>query len=139
MTTTIQSNGSKWAGDEPDSIDQLFEVLASHVLDRRFECPLGHAFISVCQASERWAIPGTTRFHGNFLTLSHVFSIDTDEPELVARLTAAIEANMARPDYLEQASYEARQAADEEYRRANDARRDAERIRAARITLGMEG
>lgn len=27
MTTTIYSNGSKWAGDEPDTIDTLVRLL----------------------------------------------------------------------------------------------------------------
>lgn len=35
--THIQSNGSKWAGDPPDSIDVLCEVLTMHPLDRTFE------------------------------------------------------------------------------------------------------
>lgn len=138
MTTTINYNGSKWAGEEPDSIATLLDVLASEVLNRLFECSVGgNPFISKSEVDAKWAPPGTTRFHGNFLNLSHVFSIDTDEPELVAELTAAIEANMARPGYAAQPSYEQRQAAEEEYRCANDARRHAERVRQAKAVLGL--
>jgi hypothetical protein len=138
MTTTIHSNGSKWHGESPDTVEQLFAVLQTHVLDRMFEFEDGTAFIERSGADDKWAPQGTVRFWGNFLHLSHVFSIDTDEPDLIARLTAAIQANMARPDYQEQPSPQQRREAEEEYRRANDAKREADRIRAARITLGME-
>lgn len=141
MTTTINSNGSKWAGEAPDSIETLLGVLAEYVLDRRHECPpeFGHPFISVSKAGERWAPLGTVRFHGNFLTLSHVFSIDTDEPELIERMTLAIKQNMERPDYTAQPSYQQRADAEQEYRRANDEKRDADRKRQARAVLGLEG
>lgn len=36
MTTTIHANGSKFAGEEPDTIEQLLEVLAAEPLDRSF-------------------------------------------------------------------------------------------------------
>ena len=140
MTTTIISNGSKWAGEAPDSIATLLDVLGTHALHRLFESHLGEgtgAFISVCQASEKWALPGTTRFHGNFIGLSHVFSIDTDDPDLIDRLTAAIKANVERPDYLSQPTWQQRQAAVEAHRAQQDAERQAHRIRAARATLGL--
>ena len=34
--TTIMSNGSKWYGEAPDSIDKLLEVLKENMLDPRF-------------------------------------------------------------------------------------------------------
>lgn len=93
---TIHSNGSKWAGDSPDPIESLFDRLANHPLDARMyrdgvfwtENELPH-----------WT-NGVVRFHGNFLELSAVFSIDTDELDLIERLKAAIKANQRRPDYL---------------------------------------
>ena len=94
MTTTIISNGSKWAGEAPDIIDDLLEVLASQPLDRRFE--MSGNFIE--------PFNGETRFWGNFLTVSHVFNIDTDEPDVIKRLTAAIRENQQRPDYLAQSA-----------------------------------
>ena len=137
MTTTIHSNGSKWAGEAPDSIEKLLDVLGSNVLNRLFENGKGHPFISVCKAREKWALPGVIRFHGNFLNLSHVFSIDTDESALAGKLTEAIYANMERPDYQSQPTFEQRQAADEEYRRERDAKRQAERERQAKAVLGL--
>ncbi len=98
MTTTIISNGSKWAvdtrynGDTSDPIDDLLEVLASTPLDRRFE-KLGN-FIE--------PFKDLTRFWGNFFIVSHVFDIDTNEPEVIEKLTAAIRENQQRADYLSQ-------------------------------------
>jgi hypothetical protein len=34
METRILSNGSKWAGEEPDAVDQLCDVLKGYPLDR---------------------------------------------------------------------------------------------------------
>ena len=100
MTTTINSNGSKWAGQAPDSIEKLLDVLAFDVLDRRFENEDGgDVFIS-----KRCEVTEIVHFRGNFFRLSHVFGIDTDEPDVIDSLTAAIRANQQRADYLEQAS-----------------------------------
>ncbi len=91
MTTTIHSNGSKWAGQAPDPIELLEERLRTETLDPTFE-DYG------CFVSER---EGMTRFWGNFLTVSAVFQIDTDEPELIDRLSGLIEANRAMEQYRE--------------------------------------
>ena len=92
MGTTIISNGSKWLGEPPDPIEKLLEVLASHPLNRVFE-RCGN-FIGPSA--------GGTRFWGNFEGLSHVFDIETDDPDVIGRLTAAIRENQRRPDYLSQ-------------------------------------
>ena len=89
MTTTIQSNGSRWAGQAPASVDELLDVLARETLDPRFE-KYGNFIL-------RDETP--LRFWGNFLSVSHVFSIDTDDAALIERLTAAIRANQQRPAY----------------------------------------
>ena len=91
MTTTIHSNGSKWAGEDPDTIEQLIAVLGREHLDPKFE--LYGGFI---QRGESW--PGV-RFFGNFENLSHVFRIDTDDPQVIQVLTTAIEANVQTPAY----------------------------------------
>lgn len=125
MTTTIISNGSKWAGEAPDSVETLLAVLAEHPLDRRFE-EYGN-FIFAYDAQH-------TRFWGNFFTLSHVFNIDTDEPEMAERLTAAIRANQQRADYLAQPNPERVRPG-----RIGAARRQAERARQARAVLRSAG
>lgn len=103
--TTIQSNGSKWAGEEPDSIEMLLDVLANHPLDRTFEDERFGNFViadPVNMRGENLLPAGGVSFFGNFLTVSHVFSIDSTDADAIARLTIAIRANQRRPDYLAQ-------------------------------------
>lgn len=90
MSTTINSNGSKWAGESPDSIETLLHVLATETLDPTFE-DYGNFAINMGD--------GVVRFWGNFYTVSHVFSIDTDDATMCATLTAAITANQATDAY----------------------------------------
>lgn len=99
MTTTIHSNGS----GRVLPIEALLERLATHPLDRTFEA-FGN-FVQLDPVNGRgepMTGPGGAAFFGNFLTYSHVFRLDTDDPDLIARLTAAIHANQQRPDYLDQ-------------------------------------
>lgn len=110
MTTVINSNGSRWYGQEPATVEELIEVLGQEPLDRTFERFGG--FISDISTVEAWGRPvvpeqfrtepHTIRFFGNFLKLSHVFNIDTNDPDVIDRLTKAIQANQQRPDYLSQ-------------------------------------
>ena len=96
----IQSNGSKWAGQEPDSVEVLLGVLAKEPLDKTYEdfyYPLEQDFC------ERHNYPeGTIAFSGNFLNYSHVFNIRTDELSLIKQLTQAIEANKQMAAYVNQ-------------------------------------
>jgi len=92
MKTTINSNGSRWYGEKPDSIDKLIEVLGHETLDRTFE-RVGNF---VCRHK------GQTRFFGNFRTVSHVFNIDSDDPKVIERLTKAIRANQRTAAYRAQ-------------------------------------
>ena len=80
--TEIISNGSKWAGQAPDSIDVLLRVLDIEQLDPLFEGRRG-AFAERLEG-------GTWRFFGNFLCVSHVFNIETDDPATVRALRLAI-------------------------------------------------
>lgn len=45
--------------------------------------------------------PNAVSYLGNFLEMSWVFSFETDDPELIARLDAAIARNMQMPAYIE--------------------------------------
>jgi hypothetical protein len=93
---TIHSNGSKWYGQEPDTIDKLIEVLTSCTIEERFftsykhNLEHGHEYRNLCPISEE---NGMTMFFGNFEEVSHVFRIETDEPEVIEKLSAAIKAN----------------------------------------------
>lgn len=97
----IQSNGSKWAGQSPDSVEKLIEVLGLHTLDPRFE-NYGN-FITLDPVAWDTLKPlypaGTVNFFGNFRGVSHVFSIVTDEPEIIDALTTAIRTNQATAEY----------------------------------------
>ena len=100
--TEIHSNGSKWCGKEPDTIEQLCEVLKEHTLDPEFE-KLGNFVNHNPQwikpnAQEKYA--GCTQIFGNFYTCSHVFNITTDDAELIARLEKLIRENQSTEAYL---------------------------------------
>ena len=75
MTTTIHANGSKWAGQPPDDIEKLIAMLTAHPLD--------------LELSSRTAEPGWWTFRGNFQDVSHVFHVETDEPDLAMRVGKA--------------------------------------------------
>lgn len=93
MSVTIHSNGSRWAGEKPAPLSELFEALDDHVLDPTFE-RYGN-FV--------YELPdGATRFWGNFTELSHVFEIDVEDDEMIVyALTEAIRANQRTPRYRE--------------------------------------
>ncbi len=99
-TTNIISNGNFPEGNfyndaTKAGLQYLCDRLASEPLDRTFEC-YGN-FVIAPEDGET-----LTRFFGNFFTYSHVFSIDTDDPQVIERLTALIRSNQQRADYLEQ-------------------------------------
>lgn len=101
----INSNGSRWVGQEPGDIAELIDTLENHPLDvARF----GDAFIqhNPCRGI---AIGGgkyvdgpqifevdTVHFWGNFVGLSHVFSIYTNSPSVINSLECAIRANLEK-------------------------------------------
>jgi hypothetical protein len=90
MTTTILSNGSKWAGQEPNGLEKLYEVLVEEILEPRFE---HHGGLVARREG------GPLLFFGNFVERSYAFRVETDEPVVIARLEALIAANLARPEY----------------------------------------
>jgi hypothetical protein len=99
--TEIKSNGSKWYGESPDTIDQLIDVLNKHALDPTFE-NYGN-FINE-YSPQQWTdsnknLKGCISFFGNFYTLSHVFNIITNDPVVIDKLTKAIRANQATEAY----------------------------------------
>jgi hypothetical protein len=103
--TTIHSNGSKWAGQQPDSIETLLAVLAETPLDPAFE-NYGAFFYRLDDPEhgyptekDRGTAAGVVQFFGNFFNLSHGFTIDSDDPETVTALSDAIRANMAGEAY----------------------------------------
>ena len=97
----IQSNGSKWYGQQPDTIEDLIQVLNNYSLDPVFE-----AYGNFVQLNPQWLnqeiaekYKGCSKFFGNFSSISHVFNIITDEPEVIKVLSEAINKNMATKEY----------------------------------------
>jgi hypothetical protein len=89
----IISNGSKWADDPPDEIETLLKRLEEYTLDPTFE-RYGN-FIFSPETGDDW----TLEFFGNFFDFSHVFSIITNETEIIEKLTTAIRKNQASEKY----------------------------------------
>lgn len=98
QNTIIHSNGSKWAGEEPDSIEKLIEVLKDNTIEERFfhsfsqfEGEKGRVWYQMCPISIN--DDGSIQFFGNFEEVSHVFRIDTTDAELIKKLSKAIKEN----------------------------------------------
>lgn len=113
----IQSNGSRWAGEEAAPIAELLHMLATHTLDPVFE-DYGNFFsVNPCvgvrnpdwnysnnepewiDGGRLYSCDGVYRFSGNFYDCSHVFNIDTNDAETISALTAAIRKNQASENY----------------------------------------
>ena len=97
----INSNSSKWYGQQPDTIDDLINVLNNHALDPVFE-----NYGNFVNRNPKWSKPeiaekyqGCTQISGNFSEISHVFSIITDESEIIEALSEAINKNVATKEY----------------------------------------
>lgn len=95
--------GSRFAGQPSQTVDQLLATLDAYALDPSFEEYGNFIIADPRRYTDGGRIhpdaPGAVRFFGNFARLSCGFSVDTDEPETIERLTAAIRANQQRPDY----------------------------------------
>lgn len=115
----IISLGSKWKGQEKDSIDRLLELLKTHTIEERFFskyglnkegnldynkesivewrniCPINDNYKNEIRKGEyRDSLPdGVYNFFGNFEEFSFVFNIVTDDKELIEKLVPAIKAN----------------------------------------------
>ncbi|MEX0313442.1 MAG: hypothetical protein AB3N18_04635 [Allomuricauda sp.] len=115
MKTIIHSNGSKWAGESPDSIDKLIELLKVYTIEERFF----HQYTDQIMQGEIWIDvkrnlcpisidddgiiyqKGMHVFFGNFEEVSHVFRIETNNPDLIESLTNAIKCNKGWKKYYD--------------------------------------
>ena len=113
----INSNGSHFAGTEPDDIEGLLSALDRYTLDPTFEGYGNFATLNPCQGvhnpewnytnnEPKWIdgprlfdVDGVVSFFGNFLDYSHGFSIYTNDRETIESLTATIRANQQRETY----------------------------------------
>ncbi len=107
----IIANGSKWAGQEQDELETLLETLSEYALDvQRFKGKFwsddpchgipnpawryGSSLPHYVDGPRMYERPGVTRFYGNFRDISHVFTFDTNVPELIAMFKESIRANV---------------------------------------------
>lgn len=85
----------------PDTEENILRDLEHYTLDPVFEF-----YGNFVNPSPEWLsqevaakYAGCTSISGNFLYLSHAFRLVTDDPGLIARLSAAIDQNKATPEY----------------------------------------
>ena len=123
----IISLGSKWLGQEPETIDRLLEVLKTHTIEERFfhkygidrngsltyekksivewrnQSPINDNYKNeIREGDYRNSLPdGVYNFFGNFEDLSFVFNIVTDEIEIIDKIVPAIKANKGWKLYYE--------------------------------------
>lgn len=111
----IMSNGSKWAGDEEDELDKLYQMLEDYSLDVHNQGSLTSDYWTdnPCEGVRNWegkevdgmvpkwldgdrlySVEGITRFTGNFLYYSHGFCIDTNHEGTIHKLKELISNNL---------------------------------------------
>jgi hypothetical protein len=93
VSVTIEWNGSKWAGQAPDPLAVLIDVLGREPLNPCFE-EYGN-FVMPCEFGS-----GLVHLHGNFYRVSHVFSIKGTVEEL-REVIVAIDANRRTQAYAD--------------------------------------
>lgn len=97
----IDANGPEWSGAQPEPLPALIKRLKTEPLDPIYE-GMGN-FIAPYHPSgtggDARRYEGCTHFFGHFATSSHVFSIITDEKNVIEALTAEIRMNQCRSDY----------------------------------------
>ena len=100
MFTQILSNGSKWLGEDVDTVDDLVAVLKTEKLDSRFFSKEFYShhnkWLTCCPITK---VGGVYKFHGNFERLSHVFRMITTDPAVIAKLRNAILENTGWLEY----------------------------------------
>lgn len=98
--TTIHSNGSKWYGQEPDSIKKLIEVLKANTIEESFFTHFKHDGKQYQHCPIDNSINGeNVIFFGNFEEVSHVFRITTNDPQIIEKLSKAIKENKGWKKY----------------------------------------
>lgn len=97
----IISNGSKWYGEKPDTIEDLIQVLNTEILDPSFEDYGNFINLNPTWLKKDFAekYKGCVKIFGNFMTVSHVFNIITDQSEIIQKLTEAINKNKGTEEY----------------------------------------
>lgn len=99
--TRIDVIGSKWAGEESDTVENLLALMATEPLDPRFEAYGNFIYLVHEYDGSNEPHPDNGYMHawGNFYTCSYAFNITTDDLDLIHRFYAAITANQTSAAY----------------------------------------
>lgn len=99
----IRSNGSKWFGQSPAPLEELYQTLTEHTLDPAFEM-----YGNFLNRAPQWISEGATQKYtgcasifGNFLTYSHAFDLVTDEKEIIDEIEHLVAENKATDRYID--------------------------------------
>lgn len=95
--TVIINNGSTWLGEQPYSLEVLYELLEKLALDSMFE---GFTNFRPETGQYDWA---KRRYWGNFAVLSHGFDIATNDLEIIDSLETLITENQKSRAYQSKA------------------------------------
>lgn len=101
--TIVDTNGSKWNGQKPDSISKLLKVLASNTLREDF---FEKGYYGSGQNKKKltscpiYKHNGMYRFFGNFEEVSHPFLIETNDDKVISQLKVAIQKNAGWDKYI---------------------------------------
>jgi hypothetical protein len=119
----ILSNGSKWFGELPDTLETLLDALSKYPLDPVFE-----DYGDFVNLNPEWLSPEVTEKYkgcaliaGNFMEISHVFRFVTDDIDLIEKFSNAINRNKQTTEYKQHKQYyEERKLKQEKARRLFD-------------------
>ena len=102
---TVTNPAAPWSFID-DTEENILQDLAAHTLDPIFE--LYGDFVN---PSPEWLstenaakYAGCTMISGNFRAYTHAFRLVTDDAALIARISAAVQRNKARPEYQDRKS-----------------------------------
>jgi hypothetical protein len=87
----INSNGSRWHGEKPATIEELLEVLKKYTLRAGYNGTERNPVS--CYYKPLFKNIGIEMFYGNFEEISHVFCIYTNHQETINSLRCAMGGN----------------------------------------------
>jgi len=97
----VNYKGSMSFEEQLATIEELKEILKNNTLDPVFE-----QYGNFVDRAPKWDNPesskqfkGCASIFGNFLTLSHVFHIITDDEQIIGEIEALVAENKKRPEY----------------------------------------
>lgn len=111
MKTIINSNGSKWFGQKPDSINKLIEVLKDNTIESSFFFKFKKSYdgktfqwVVGCPIQKETLLDGSRNKHYtffvNFEEVSQVFNIETSDQKIITKLKNAIMKNAGWNKYI---------------------------------------